>query len=180
MEQDIVAYGKEHLFQFYTLDLKVRFLNGALCRVVWCRFLHKEKWTNWHLVLSTDLSLPAATIIRIYGLRWQTESMFNELKNIFGLLNAWQQTRQVLARWTTMICLAYGLPRLLSLVMGQETAMQCLSIPWRRKAPVTAGWMARAIMHHFYRFPVRTLWNRKEQKMQLPKELQKPFFRNVA
>ena len=46
-EQKIVAYGEVHLFQFYTLDLKVRFLEGAFCRVVCCRFLRKEKWTNW-------------------------------------------------------------------------------------------------------------------------------------
>jgi len=180
MEQKIVAYGTEHLFQLYTLDLKVRFLKGALCRIVWCRFLNKEKWTRWHLLLSTDCTMSAASIIRLYGLRWQTESMFNELKNLFGLLNAWQKTRQTLARWSALICLAYGLPRLMSLVMGPEKVKQLLSIPWRRKAPVTAGWMAQAITHHFYRFPVRALWNRKEQKMQLPKDLPKVFFRDVA
>ena len=179
-EQKIVAYGEVQLFQFYTLDLKVRFLEGAFCRVVWCRFLHKEKWTNWHLLLSTDCTASAASIIYLYGLRWQTEPMFNELKNLFGLLNAWQQTRQTLARWSAMICLSYGLPRLLSLVIGPERAMQCLSIPWRKKAPVTAGWIARAITHHFYRFPVRALWNRKEQKMQLPKDAIEDFLRDVA
>jgi len=47
--------------------------------------------------------------------------MFNELKNLFGLLNAWQQTRQTLARWSTMICLAYGL-----------RPVSCLS-SWNRK-----------------------------------------------
>ena len=179
-EQKIVAYGDERPFQFYTLDLKVRFLKGALCRIVWCRFLSKKKWTNWHLLLSSDLSLSAASIIQLYGLRWQTESMFNELKNLFGLLNAWQQTRQVLARWSTMICLAYGLPRLLALVLGPEKGVRCFPIPWRKKKSVTAGWMARTIAYHFYRFPVRAFWNRKEQKMQLLKELPEPFFRDVA
>ena len=180
MEQKITAYGDVRRFQFYTLDLKVRFLKDTLCRVVWCRFLNKQTWTNWHLLLSSDRTLSAASIIRLYGLRWQTESMFNELKNLFGLLNAWQQTRQVLARWSTMICLAYGLPRLLALVLRPETVMQCLCIPWRKKAPITAGWVARAITHHFYRFPVRALWNRKEQKMQLPKSLLGFFLRDVA
>ena len=179
-EQTIVAYGEPRLFQFYTLDLKVRFLKGAVCRVVWCRFLNKEKWTTWHLLLSTDCTISADSIIRLYGFRWQTEPMFNELKNLFGLLNAWQQTRQALARWSTMICLSYGLPRLLSLVMEPERAMQCLSIPWRKEAPVTAGWIARAITHHFYRFPVRALWNRKKQKMQLPKDVIEHYLRDVA
>jgi hypothetical protein len=96
--------------------------------------------------------------------------MFNELKNIFGLINAWEQTRQVLARWSMILCLAYSLPRLLSLLLGPVKGAELFSIPWRIDRPVTAGWIAEALSHYFYGFPVRRLWNRKLRKLVLPKQ----------
>jgi hypothetical protein len=164
----IYAYGKIRSFQFYGICAKVRFLNGLRCRMVWCRFLNdKNAWTGWYLLLSTDCSLADSEIIRLYALRWWTEPMFNELKNLFGLANAWEQTRQVLARWTMVLSLAYSLPRLLALIMGPIKGAQMFLIPWRENRPVTAGWIAEAISQYFRGFPVRTLWDRKSRKINL-------------
>jgi hypothetical protein len=79
-----------------------------------------------HLLISTDQTIAAEDIIVTYALRWWTEPMINELKNIFGLINAWEQTRQVLARWTMMLSLAYSLPRLLALWLGPLKGQSCL------------------------------------------------------
>jgi len=165
----IQAYGKLRSFQCYGICAKVRFLNGLRCRMVWCRFLNeKNAWTNWCLLLATDCDLADSEIIRLYALRWWNEPMFNELKNLFGLANAWEQTRQVLARWTMMLTLAYSLPRLLALILGPTKGAQLFLIPWRENRPVTAGWIAEAIAQFFRGFPVRTLWDRKSRKIILP------------
>lgn len=165
------AYGKQRTFQFHCLTAKVRFLKGHLCKIVWSRFLNDhDHWTKWHLLICTDQNLAGPDIIATYALRWWTEPMFNELKNLFGLINAWQQTRQVLARWTMLLSLAYSLPRLLSLWLGSSKGEALFSIPWRTNRPVTAGWIAEAITHYFYGFPVRSLWCRKTRKLVAPKQ----------
>ncbi len=170
-QKNLKAYGKVRRFQFYSAVAQVRFLKGYLCKIVWSRFLNdRGRWTKWHLLISTDKNLCAQNIIQTYALRWWTEPMFNELKNIFGLINAWEQTRQVLARWTMILSLAYCLPRLLSLWLGPKKGAELFTIPWRINRPVTAGWMADAITHYFYGFPVRNLWDRKLRKLILPKK----------
>jgi hypothetical protein len=170
-QQKIKAYGKLRCFQFYAAVAQVRFLKSAVCKIVWCRFVNdRGRWTNWHLLICTDKTLSAETIIFTYALRWWTEPMFNELKNIFGLINAWEQTRQVLARWTMILSLAYSLPRLLSVVLGPVKGAKLFSIPWRSDRPVTSGWIAESIAHYFYGFPVRRLWCRKLRKLVLPKQ----------
>ena len=170
-QKTLQAYGKKRIFQFYSAIAQARFLKGHLCKIVWCRFLKdNSRWTQWHLLVSTNKDLSAEKIITTYALRWWTEPMFNELKNIFGLINAWQQTKQVLAKWTMILSLAYSLPRLLSLVLGPEKGARLFSIPWRKNRPVTAGWIAEAISHYFHGFPVRRLWNRKLRKLVLPKQ----------
>jgi hypothetical protein len=170
-QKTLKAYGKDRLFQFYEAIAQVRFLKGHVCKIVWSRFLDdRGRFTTWHLLIATDKNLSAQHIIYTYALRWWTEPMFNELKNIFGLINAWEQTRQVLARWTMILSLAYGLPRLLSLWLGQKKGAELFTIPWRVNRPVTAGWMADAITHYFYGFPIRTLWDRKLRKLLLPKK----------
>jgi hypothetical protein len=168
---ELQAYGKKRTFQFHCLSAQVRFLKGHLCKIVWSRFLDDhDRWTKWHLLICTDKNLSGSDIITTYALRWWTEPMFNELKNLFGLINAWQQTRQVLARWTMLLSLAYSLPRLLALWLGSSKGEAFFSIPWRTNHPVTAGWIAEAIAHYFYGFPIRRLWDRKSRKLTVPKQ----------
>lgn len=177
----ISAYDKKRLFQIYSLSVKVRFLKGCICKIAWCRFINdKSIWTQWHLLVSTDCTLDAQTIVQTYALRWWTEPLFNELKNLFGLKDAWEQTRQVLARWTMILCMAYGLPRLLSLCFDADTVKSLFSIPWRNRRPITAGWIAEMIRFHFHRFPIRALWDRKLKKIRLSQAPIGYYFDNAA
>ena len=177
----ITAYGKELLFQYYSGVAKAKFLKGRLVRFVWCRFQKDTKqWTNWHLIITTDYSINPSTVIRLFTLRWWVEPMFNELKNLFGMCNAWQQAKQSLARWTMILSLAYSLPKLLALWLGPEQGAKFFSIPWRRNKPVTAGWIAIGLSYYFQGFPVRRLWDRKSQKMVLPKEITDPNLERAA
>jgi hypothetical protein len=180
-ETKLQAYGKKRLFQFYSFKAKVRFLKGHLSRIVWCRFQQDSgKWTKWHLLICTMPQVPATEIIRLYALRWWTEPMFNELKNLFGLQEAWQQTRQALARWTMFLSLAYSLPKLLALILGPVEGAKAFPIPWRKDKPMTAGWMATAMRQHFRGLSIGHLWDRKSQKMQMPEANMIPIFASTG
>ena len=168
----IPAYGKQRRFQFHAFQAKVRFLHGRLCQMLWCRMQQDGgSYSNWFLLLGSDLSLAPKEMIRLYARRWAIEPMINDLKNRFGLNDAWQQTRQALARWTQMLILAYGLTRLLALVLGPHKLARAFPIPWRSKPVATAGWMAKALAMFFYGLPIRNYWDRKLQKFILPEDL---------
>jgi len=166
-QRNIFAYGRERLFQFYESIAMARFLKGHSCRIVWCRFQQDNtKWSKWHLLLSTDQAINGCDLIEKYARRWWTESMFNEIKNFFGLKNAWEQTRQTLARWTMILNLAYGLPRLLALQLSPEVVQKLVPIPWRQNRPATAGWVTLFIARFFRNSNIRALWNRKSRKFE--------------
>lgn len=164
------AYGKERLFEAYCFDAHVVFLKHRICRLVLCRMQNeklKDGWTRWHLLLSTDTdqSLNATEIIRVYALRWWIESSFHELKHTWGVKDLWQQSKLALDRWRTVVCIAYGLPRLLAIILGDQAGKELLPIAWRPNAPATAGWVSQGLHRIFYNSPVRKLWDRKAQKI---------------
>lgn len=168
VENILFAYGSDRVFQFHETKAKVRFLDGALCKIVWRRFMNDNaSWSGWHLLIGADPDMDGDEVITRYARRWWTEPMFNEIKHLFGLKNAWQQTRQALARWSMILCVAYSLPRFLALCLGPKAAYAMFPIPWRKNEPATAGWMARAIGRLFGNVNVRAMWDRKSKKYQL-------------
>jgi hypothetical protein len=176
----LTAYGKERTFEFYSFRAKARFLKGALCNCVWCRFFTGGKNpTSWRLLLSTDTSLSGSEIISYYARRWSVESAFNDIKNTFGLSQAWQQTKSAFARWRCLICVAYGICSYCALLFGQGLA-DLVPIQWRRNQPMTAGWAKKVLGRIFHNFPVRLCWDRTLQKMVVPEELHKRVLRKIA
>ncbi len=176
-EEKLLAYGKEHIFQYYCFDARVRFLKGRECRMVWVRMREDKtdaQWTGWRLLLSTNVNLCGMQIIQKYGLRWFVESCFNVLKNTFGLKDTWQQTRQTVARWRTMVCLAYGLAQLLTVIFGENLGKALQPIPWRKDRTMTAGWMLKGLAGIFRNYRVRIFWDRKCQKCIFPEEFLEP------
>jgi hypothetical protein len=170
----LFVYGKEQSFEFYVFDAQVRFLKGRICRMVWCRFCSEgSPFTSWHLLLSTDLSLTAERIISYYASRWSVETAFNVIKNSFGLIQVWEQTKKTFARWRCIRCLVYGLCALASFLWGQDLA-EFFPIPWRKNQPMTASWAMRAFDRIFRHFPIRSCWDRKLQKFVLPESLLDP------
>ena len=176
----LYAYGKERLFEFYSFQAKVRFLRGELCSLVWSRFsTDGGEPTQWRLYLSTDASMGGEQILSLYALRWSVEPAFNDIKNRFGLVQAWQQTRNALARRSLFICMAYGLSALCSLIFGQSLSELC-PVGWRKGHPMTPGWASQTLERIFRGFPVRACWNRTLQKMILPDVLRDLRFRKTG
>jgi hypothetical protein len=176
----IFAYGKEQIFEFYVIDAQVRFLKGRICRLVWCRFRSESSaFTPWHLLLSTNLSLTAVQIISYYASQWTVETAFNIIKNIFGLKQAWEQSKRAFARWRCILCLAYGLCALASFFWG-ECLENLFPIPWRKNHPMTAPWVKKILGRIFQYFPIRACWDRKLQKFVLPENLLDSLFQKTG
>jgi hypothetical protein len=62
----------------------VTMTNGEKAKIVFVRDRHK---TGWMALISTDLELADAEIIRIYGKRWDIEVFFRMSKQFLGLEN---------------------------------------------------------------------------------------------
>jgi transposase len=84
-------YDKEQVVRYRSKVVKTRFLNGRLVHVVWCEFQSDNgRWKSTCLLLSTDTTLTPEQVIESYGLRWSIESIFHQLKQAWGMKEAWQ------------------------------------------------------------------------------------------
>src|ERR1041384_4566547 len=71
----------------------------------------KRRQGGPRLLICTDPALPAELVISGYAKRWSVESLFRNLKHGFGLTDAWQQSRQALMRWVTVLAVGYAMGR---------------------------------------------------------------------
>ena len=165
----LMLYGKMQTVRSRSRLAKARFLQGQLVRAVWCELKTEHgEWTTPRLFLSTNTDLSAEAVIKSYGMRWSIESMYYQLKELWGLKQAWQQTRQTLHRWVHLTTVGYGLLHLVTLVLGDKAAPLCLDAPWRCHDPITAGRIRLGLIKHFRDVNVRQWWNRKRQKFEPP------------
>ena len=165
-KKKIKVYGRRQIVSFrWTLCL-ARFLKGVPVIAVWCQLEDQKTWT---LIISTDLSVTPERIIKLYARRWKTEPMFNEIKHMFGVAQAWEQKSQALHRWVSMICVSYAINRLLSLIAQSKSFNNIVPlIQWRRKSVLTAGLIQMGLKIFFRHFSFVTLWNPKSKKLNVP------------
>ncbi len=162
-------YGKEQKVRYRSRLAKARFLDGQLVRAVWCELDRgKGQWTKTRLFLSTDTTLTSEQVIEDYGLRWSIESMYYQLKQLWGLKEAWQQRRQTLHRWVHLTTVGYGLLHLLTLVLGDKAGPLVTDAPWRKPDIITAGRIRLGLTKHFRHVNVRSWWNERCKKFQAP------------
>jgi hypothetical protein len=160
-------YGGCKEVKYRTTRCLARFLLGLPVIAVWCQLPDQKSWT---LILSTDLSLTPERIIKLYARRWKIEPMFNEIKHAFGIANAWEQTSRALHRWVSMLCVAYSLTRMVSLVIAAKKEQHFVPfIQWRAKSVVTAGLVRKGIQFFFRQFTFSQLWEPKSKKLILSK-----------
>lgn len=163
--QRLFLYGAWHMVHYRSAVVLARFLDGRSVRAVWVRMEREDgSFSEQRLILCTDLSLSAARIILAYGKRWSIEDLFNQLKNRWGWKDAWQQTRQVLHRWSQIIATSYALPQLLALRGGEQMQTLAALAPWRASQPITAGRVRLGLVRIFCNIDIRGLWNPKSGK----------------
>src|SRR6476661_7232289 len=66
-------------------------------------------------------------------------SGFRNLKHGFGLKDAWQQSRQALMRWVTVLAVGYAIPQMLAFTDPARLAGLAQPAPWRAPGTRTAG-----------------------------------------
>ena len=163
----INIYGGLKEVKYRSTSCLVRFLKGLPVIAVWCQYPDQKSWS---LILSTDLTLTPERIIKLYARRWKTEPMFNEIKHAYGVAEAWQQTSKALHRWVSMLCVAYSLTRMISLITAKKKNNSFVpQVAWRKNSNMTAGLVRLGIVIFFRRYGFSTIWNPKSKKLIVPK-----------
>jgi len=163
----VFLYGKWQWVRYRTAVCLAKFLHGHQVRAVWMQFEDDVgKLSKQRLLLSTRSELRAEEIFKYYARRWSIEDLFNQMKNGWGWREAWQQSRQVLHRWTQILSAAYALPQLLATYCGEQMEQLMRLTPWRKKATVTAGQVRLGLRLFFGNVRVRDWWNPTCRKFQ--------------
>jgi hypothetical protein len=162
-------YGRWQWVRYRSAVVKARFLKGQVVRVVWVQFEAEDGAVGaTRLLLATEVDLRPEVILKAYARRWPIEPLFNQLRHGWGWLDAWQQSRQVLARWVQMVFVAYALAQLLVLKGGDQLAALTQVTPWRQGRPVTAGLVRLALQRILGQVNLRAWWDPKSRKFHPP------------
>ncbi|MBU4030512.1 MAG: transposase [Proteobacteria bacterium] len=136
----LYLYGKWQWVRYRSAVCLARFMKGRKVRAIWMQIEDENGvQSKQRLILSTLSDLMPQQIFVYYGRRWSIEDLFNQMKNRWGWKDAWQQSRQVLHRWTQFLSIAYALPQLLATYCGAQVESLMDLTPWRKKDPTTAG-----------------------------------------
>jgi DDE superfamily endonuclease len=112
-----ILYGKMPVVRYRTCMVAARFLHGRVVRAVWVELEHpdrRDKPRVQRRLICTDPALSAQVVISGYAKRWAVESLFRNLKHGFGLKDAWQQSRQALMRWVSVLAAGYAINQMLA------------------------------------------------------------------
>ena len=130
------------MVRYRTCRVAARFLKGRVVRAVWVELERPDRRvepTEERLLLCTDPDLPATEVITSYAKRWAVEPLFAAMKHGWGLKDAWQQSRQVLMRWVTILAAGYALGQMLAYADPARTPGLATPAPWRSPGTRTAG-----------------------------------------
>jgi len=153
-------YGREQWVYFRTAACKAKFLRGHVVRAVWVQFEHEDgSLSRQRLILSTQPTLSAEEILCSYARRWSIEPLFNQMKNHWGWKESWQQSRQVLHRWTQILSIGYALTELLATCCHDQVQHLIDLTPWRPKTQRTAGRIRQGLKIILGNVRVRDWWN---------------------
>lgn len=167
VSQRLFLYSGWRTVHYRSCQALAYFLGGQQVRAVWSQIENEDgTLRQTRLILCTDLSLSAPRILLAYNRRWAIEDLFNQLKNRWGWKDAWQQTRQVLHRWTQILSTSYALPQLLAQMNSEEVKALAEVAPWRDKHPITAGRVRQGLQRIIGHVDIRSLWNSKTGKFE--------------
>lgn len=163
----LFIHGKERWVRYRTAVCLARFMKGRAVRAVWLQYEDEiGVLSSQRLILSTWSDITTEEVFRFYARRWSVEDLFNQMKNRWGWREAWQQTRQVLHRWTQILSVAYALPQLLAIYCGEQVKPMLLLTPWRKEKQVTAGRVRLGLQSILRNVRIRDWWNPKCRKFQ--------------
>src|SRR6478736_4532026 len=130
-----ILHGKLEVVRYRTCRVAARFLKGRVVRAVWGQLERPDRPGEERLLVCTDPDLPATEVITSYAKRWSVEPLFAAIKHGWGLEDAWQQSRQVLMRWVTILAAGYALSQMLA--YADPARVPGLADPAPRRPPGT-------------------------------------------
>jgi hypothetical protein len=137
-----ILYGKLEVVRYRTCRVAARFLKGRVVRALWVQLERPDRRgapSEERLLVCTDPDLPATEVITSYAKRWSVEPLFAAMKHGWGLKDAWQQSRQVLMRWVTILAAGYALSQMLAYTDPARIPGLAAPAPWRPPGTRTAG-----------------------------------------
>src|SRR3954454_16275321 len=137
-----ILYGRLEVVRYRTRRVAARFLEGRVVRAVWVRLERpdrRDRAAAERLLVCTDPDLPATEVVTSYAKRWAVEPLFAAVKHGWGLEDAWQQSRQVLMRWVTILAAGYALGQMLAYADPARVPGLADPAPWRPPGTRTAG-----------------------------------------
>src|SRR6478736_4102825 len=126
-----VLYGRFEVVRYRSCRVAARFLKGRVER--------PDRPGEERLLLCTDPDLPATEVITSYAKRWSVEPLFAAMKHGWGLKDAWQQSRQALMRWVTILAAGCALGQMLAYTDPARVPGLADPAPWRPPGTRTAG-----------------------------------------
>jgi len=167
----VYLYGKWQWVRYRSAICLAKFMVARKVRAVWMQFEDENgKLSKQRLILSTNSDLTARQVFAYYGRRWSIEDLFNQMKNRWGWRETWQQSRQVLHRWTQILSISYALPQLLATYCADQVQELIDLTPWRRKNPVTAGRVRLGLRNILCNVRIRDWWDPTCRKFRPPIE----------
>src|SRR6478672_5205290 len=134
-----ILYGRFEVVRYRSCRVAARFLKGWVVRAVWVELERPDRPSEERLLVCTDPDLPATEVITSYAKRWSVEPLFAAMKHGWGLEDAWQQSRQVLMRWVTILAAGYALGQMLAYTDPARVPGLASPAPWRPPGTRTAG-----------------------------------------
>src|SRR3954447_12177505 len=134
-----VLYGRFEVVRYRSCRVAARFLKGRVVRAVWVRLERPGRPSEERLLLCPDPDVPAPEVVTSYAKRWAVEPLFAAVKHGWGLKDAWQQSRQVLMRWITILAAGYALSQMLAYTDPALIPGLAAPAPWRPPGTRTAG-----------------------------------------
>src|SRR5436305_12848503 len=132
-------YGRFEAVRYRSCRVAARFLKGRVVRAVCVRLERPGRPSAERLLVCTDPALPATEVITSYAKRWSVEPLFAAMKHGWGLRDAWQQSRQTLMRWVTILAAGYALGQMLAYADPARAPGLARPAPWRPPGTRTAG-----------------------------------------
>jgi hypothetical protein len=134
-----ILYGRFEVVRYRSCRVAARFLKGRVVRAVWVQLERPDRPGEERLLVCTDPDLPATEVITSYAKRWSVEPLFAAMKHGWGLKDAWQQSRQALMRWVTILAAGYALSQMLAYADPARVPGLADPAPWRPPGTRTAG-----------------------------------------
>lgn len=168
-QRSLSLYGKTQEVRYRSIIAYPRILNYRAAKLVYCEFLSsKGKYSSTRVIVSTNTSLSAETILKEYEYRWKIEPCFHHLKEQFGLDSCIQHSRTTFMRWVQIKLLAYNMTQVLSMKLEESSFQEKVKKifrPWYKPKHITFGLLHDYLLKNYSHFQVSCSFNRKYRKI---------------